>query len=264
MTGGIERFNKCFLKALSVLDKDKKTYSVSMSAHDTDIIEKYTDVDKYKSFNGKKASFTFKSVLAARNFDCIVLGHINLALIGLAIKKLFPTKRLILITHGIDVWGSISSPKKKILEKADLILSVSNYTKQQIVESHKISAEKIRVFPNTIDPYFPIPDTYNSDGKLRERYGLKKIDYVLYTLSRLKSTELYKGYDKVIKALSIVINTHPNVKYVIAGKYDEKEKERILQVAKEHNVLENVILTGFLNEDELVAPLPNGRYIYYA
>lgn len=252
MTGGIERFNRCFLKALNLLDTEKKTDSFCLSAYDTSILEQYTSEKRYKSFGKSKLRFSIESILRAKDYDCIILGHVNLAPIGLAIKKLFPSKKLILITHGIDVWGGISKSKKEIMKRADIILSVSNFTKKKIVDNHKIQEQKIVIFPNAIDPYFPIPKSLNVNNELKKRYKIDDDDFILYTLSRLRSTELYKGYDKVIMALSSVVKTHPNIKYVIAGKYDIAEKERVEGIVKSYGMEGNVILTGFLNEEELV------------
>src|SRR5690606_9623727 len=111
--------------------------------------------------------------------------HINLGIAGVLIKKLYPSKRLVLITHGIDVWRSLSGNRKRVLQLADKILSVSNFTKQKVMELHGVSEQKISVFPNTIDPFFPIPDNVKRVDSIRERYGIGKDDFVIYTLTRL-------------------------------------------------------------------------------
>lgn len=252
IAGGIERFNKCMLKALSILDDSGKTNSCSLSAYDTEMSERYYPASKYRCYKRNKFLFLSDSLRRASKSDVVILGHINLALIGLMIKKLFPRKIVILATHGIDVWGDLNASKKKVLQQVDLILSVSNFTKQKMVEKHGIDKDKIEVFPNTIDPYFPIPHSVQTNNKLRERYGLTGEDFVLYTLTRLRNTELYKGYDKVIEAMKAVVANYPNTKYVLGGKYDPDEKERIERLIEENGLEQNVILTGFLEESELV------------
>lgn len=252
-TGGIERFNKCFLKALGVLDKEGKTDSYSLSAYDHEVSERYYDIDRYKGFSQNKISFVLNSILFARKYDVVFLGHINLALVGVVIKRLYPSKKVILITHGIEVWTELTGIKKTILNTADRIMSVSNFTKSKIEKVQGVDGKKITVFPNTIDPYFPIPEQVTRVDGLRERYKLKATDYVIYTLTRLSGTELFKGYDKVIMALPALIKNHPQIKYVIAGKYDAGEKQRINKLVDDLGLQEHVILTGFLLEEELVA-----------
>ncbi|HEY9363498.1 MAG TPA: hypothetical protein VIQ00_09575, partial [Chitinophagaceae bacterium] len=104
LTGGIEKFNKCFLKALWKLSQENDWKVASYSLYDSSSEEKYFPEKKYKGFNQKKIAFVLQSVLQARKYDQVIFGHINLAIAGLLIKFIFPSKKLILITHGIEVW----------------------------------------------------------------------------------------------------------------------------------------------------------------
>lgn len=252
-TGGIERFNKCLLKALGELDREGVTGSKAMSAYDTLALNQYYPAGKYKGFTGNKASFILKAITQARKYDIILLGHVNMAVVGVLIKKLYPAKRLILITHGIDVWRPLSGFKAMVLQLADKILSVSNFTRDKVLALHNVPAEKVAVFPNTIDPFFPMPDSVIRRDDLRARYGIATTDFVIYTLTRLSATEQFKGYDKVIAAVANIVARHKSVKYVIAGKYDATEKQRIETLVSQYGVQEHVVLTGFLKEEELVA-----------
>lgn len=251
-TGGIERFNKCFLKALSELDVKGLTESRSLSAYDSGVDEKYFSPKKYKGFSTNKPAFVAQSILAARKSDIIFLGHINMAVVGVMIKKLFPSKKVVLITHGIDVWRPLSGTRVKILNIADCIFSVSSFTKSKLAELHNVQSNRVKVFPNTIDPFFPIPVEVPAIDSLDKRYGIEENDFVIYTLTRLYSTELYKGYDKVIEAVGQLVKQHSNIKYVIAGKYDTAEKQRIDELIKQYRLEEHVILAGYIDEGELV------------
>lgn len=251
-TGGIEKFNKCFLKALSELDAKGISSSNSISAYDTSCSIDYYPVEKYQGYAMNKAKFVINSIIKARNYDIIVLGHINMAIVGTAIKKLMPQKKLVLITHGIDVWGELTGAKKKVLSLADKILSVSSFTKKKLMDVHYINEEKVDVFPNTIDPYFPQPTDLSIRKDLRERYNVKDDEFLLYTLTRLSSKEQYKGYDRVIEALAEVVNENKKVKYIIAGKYDEQEKQKVDQLIAKNNLDGHVQLLGFIDEEELV------------
>ena len=237
---------------MSDLDKQEITDSHSLSAYDTHVDSQYYDAGKYQGFAGRKLLFVMNSVLKARKYDIVVLGHINLSIAGIFVKWLYPSKRLILIVHGIDVWGELSFIKRMLLKKADEILAVSNYTKDKLLEKHSITSKKVQVFPNTIDPYFPISASVLRNNDLRNRYGLAKSDFILYTLTRLSHTETYKGYDKVIAAVAAIIDDYPAVKYIIAGKYDDSEKRRIDVLIDKYGLQGKIILTGFLDESELV------------
>lgn len=251
-TGGIERFNRCFLKALSDLDNKKITDSHAYSAYDDSALEQYYPKEKYRTFAGNKMYFVLASIAAAVRYDVIFLGHINMAVIGVAIKRLYPSKKVILITHGIDVWRELTGFKRQVLKSADKILSVSNFTKTKLIDLHGVSSDKVTVFHNTIDPFFPMPESLAKSGTLNMRYGIGKDDFVIFTLTRLSATELFKGYDKVIEALGQIVKTHRQLKYIIAGKYDDAEKQRIDSLVIEYELQGHVILTGFVKEEELV------------
>lgn len=251
-TGGIERFNRCFLKALSDFGKEQRLVSTSYSAYDNSASAQYYEQGSYRGFSKNKLMFAIKSTIAARNNDIIIVGHVNLAPIALLIKSLFPAKKMILITHGIDVWGELNNAKSKLLRVVDGILSVSSYTKDKLVTRHAVPEQKVTVFPNTIDPYFPVPERPGKDISMRERYGINKNDFVLFTLTRLKKTELYKGYDNVINAVAEIVKDHPDIKYVIGGKYDEQEYSRVNSLVAEMGLEKNIVLTGYLDEQELV------------
>lgn len=251
--GGIERFNRCFLKALKDIQQDTQLESIAYSMHDTNIIEAYYDKERYRGFNGNKISFVIQSVLKAFSSDIVILGHVNLAIVGLIIKRIYPKKRVLLITHGVDVWSELDGVKRKFLKVVDEIVCVSQFTKNKLVDVNKVAAEKVRIFPNTIDPYFPIPESFNIDTDLRSRYNLDKEDYVVFTLTRINEKEGFKGYDNVITALADIIDKVPRAKYVLAGKYTDVEKQRIDDVVKRYNLSDNVIFTGFIKEEELVS-----------
>jgi len=251
-TGGIEKFNRCFLKALSDLEAENNIYSNSHSLYDLETDEQYYPSEKYTGFGQDKSKFVLSSLKKAKRFNYIVLGHINLAIVGIILKLLLPKKKIILITHGIEVWGKLPFLHRLLLKKADRIFSVSNFTKGKILELENIQEQKISIFPNTIDPYFPIPDSFEKELSLRQEYDLKKEDFVLFTLTRLSSKEQYKGYDIVIKSLPALLKKYPRSRYVIAGMYDEIEKERIDSLIKELNLNSIVTIAGYIEDEKIV------------
>jgi phosphatidylinositol alpha-1,6-mannosyltransferase len=250
-TGGIEKFNKCLLKALSEFEENKSISITSYSLYDDQANEQYFLNKKYKGFSGKRIQFVIKSVFRARKFDQVILGHINMAVIGCLIRILYPKKNIILITHGIEVWTPLSGLKKRILHKANLVLAVSSFTRKKLVDVQHLDEGKTRLFYNTIDPYFRFPSTFNADNNLRQRYGLKKEDFVLFTLTRLSNAEKYKGYDAVIRCLPELTERISDLKYVIAGKYDQEEKQRIDDLIAQLKLKDKVLFTGYIKDEEV-------------
>src|SRR4051812_4360176 len=91
-TGGIEKFNKCLLKALSEFEEHKSISITSYSLYDDQANEQYFLNKKYKGFSGKRIQFVIRSVFRARKFDQVILGHINMAVVGCLIRILYPKK----------------------------------------------------------------------------------------------------------------------------------------------------------------------------
>ena len=96
-----------------------------------------------------------------------------------------------------------------------------------------------------------LPLNFTKPEHLLKRYWLTKENQVIFTLTRLASTEQYKGHDQVIKVMSKLKEKFPNVRYILAGQYDHSEEIRIQKLISEYKVDEEVIMTGFIKENEL-------------
>lgn len=247
--GGIEKFNKAFIKVLAELSAGEVRV---FSLHDGEPDAAYVSPNVFKGFSGGKITFLIEAIKAIREQDVVILGHINLAVLIVA-KLLNPSLKIILITHGIEVWqGNMRFFQKMVLVKADLILAVSSFTKNELIRLHQVPGEKIKVFHNTIDPFFEIKNSFNKPAYLLERYQLKEGNPVLLSICRLSAEEGYKGYDTVLRTLPAVKEKYSGIKYLVVGKYDASEKERLEQLAVEMGVADSLFLTGFVPEEELV------------
>lgn len=253
-TGGIEKFNRSFLKALQELNNERLIDAFAYSLYDSNCDENYFSKLFFKGYYGKKVPFVVNSILHSFKFDTIILGHINLALIGAVIKKIKPKIKIILITHGIEVWKEQNGLKKKILQCTDEIFSVSSFTKNKMLETNSyLNANKIKIFPNTIDPYFQFQTQFNKPDYLLKRYGIDENTKVLLTVTRLANSEQYKGYDFVIEALpQILYKNNNSIKYFIGGKGQTEELIRVKKLIQQNNIQEQVQLLGFINNEELI------------
>jgi len=255
-TGGIEKVCRVFGKALNDIaaaatGMQVKVFSLYDNAQDVDT--KYIPAGGFTGFNTAKIKFIFCTLRQAAAADTIIVSHINLLSVGYLAKILFPKKRLILFIHGIEVWKPLSASRKKMLGKCDKILSVSNFTKNKLIEHCGIPDGKITVLNNCLDPYLPEPVTGGKDEKLMKRYGFRETDIVLLTLTRLSSKELYKGYDNVLCSIQKLRQKFAGIKYLIAGRYDDEEKKRLDGIIAQGSLEEQVVFTGYVADDELAA-----------
>jgi len=249
--GGIQNFNKSFIKALFDIRNIDNLDIYCVSLHDALPDDKYIESINFIGCDGWKVKFFIHSLLKSYNADKVVIGHINLAPILLVIKILL-FRYMILIVHGIEVWNRLSFFKELSLESTDKILSVSEFTKSKILENHRLRSSKIFIFPNTVDPFFEFPSNFEKPELLKSKLHIRENDKVLLTISRLSSSEMYKGYDKVIEILPDVIKRVPNVKYLIVGKGDSEETERINTIINELRLEDHVFLLGYIPNDQLV------------
>ncbi len=223
----------------------------SVYDHNSDVMPQYISPANFKGFGFKRPRFAFKSLALAHTSDVVILSHINMAVVGLAIKLINPRCSVWLIAHGIEVWRPLSKVKKFFIEKCDKIICVSNFTKQEMIRWHHTNGNKCIVLNNAVDAFMVLPTSFTKPDYLLNKYKLNKDDVILFTLTRLAATEQYKGYEQVIKVIDKLKIKIPNIKYVLAGQYDAIEEARINQLIAEHQVQDQVILTGFINEKEL-------------
>ena len=207
----------------------------------------------FKSFNQHKISFVLKSLLHGCKSNIVLLSHINLLLVGWLIKKCKPSTKIVLLAHGIEVWQPLPSWKKKMLGTLDLILPVSNFTKEKMKSLYGLPEESFVVINNCLDPFLELPLEKGRSATLLNRYGLKKEQPVLLTVSRMVDTEQYKGYDKVLRTMPELMKLYPGIRYLLVGKTDGAEQQRLDQLIENLNIKEAVIFTGFISDEELAA-----------
>ncbi len=249
--GGIEKFNRAFMKALVQLQQPLQFTASFAGMYDLKVDESYIPAKHFTAYHGNRIKFVVQSFLRSLATDELIIGHINLAIIGVLYKFFRPQKKLTIICHGIEVFEPVSGIKKKLLQKADLILAVSSFTKNKLIEQQQVPEEKIIIFPNTLDPHFQLPADFSKPYYLKLRYGITEGEKVIFTLTRLNSEEGYKGYDKVIRVLPQLLKEGLQVKYILAGKADEAEAKRMQQLIEELNLQHHVLIPGFIAEEEV-------------
>lgn len=252
-TGGIQKMTRTLAHALNQVAIHNNWKFKLWSAYDanTDLLPQYLSSKNFTGF-ASRILFTLKAFLTAPKFDVVIISHINMALVGRAIKTLNPKCKIWVVAHGIEVWNDLSPTKKWLLKNCDKVICVSNFTKQQVVVKHCIDTNKCEVLNNALDPFMNLPATFTKPPYLIERYNLTANTPLLFTLTRLDAAEQYKGYEQVIKIISNLKQTFPAIKYIIAGKYGQEEKARIESIIQTYKVEEQVLLTGFVNDSELV------------
>lgn len=250
LTGGIEKVTRALAKVLNDLKANLliNKYFVH-SIYDDKPNEKYLPKSNFTGYKGNKIHFAFSTLLKAKQYNFIILSHINLLIIAWFIKKINSKTRIILLAHGIEVWRLSTGWKKKFLQSKCEIWAVSNFTADQLLKN-EIPKANISVLNNCLDPYFKPSNSFLKSKELLKRYHLKDNQQILFTLTRLSAAEQYKGYDKVINIMPNLYR-YPNLHYILAGKADEVELQRVKALIKACGVEDRVTLAGFIKDEEI-------------
>jgi phosphatidyl-myo-inositol dimannoside synthase len=255
-TGGIEKVCRIFAKVISELGSNaSRTKSEVLSMYDasTDADSRYLGPLSFVGFGKKKLSFVVVAIYAAWQSQVIVLSHINLLSVGFLIKLLRPRVKLVMFAHGIEVWSRLPRLRRWMMKKVDRVWCVSQFTLDKLATVNQVPTQKLSVLNNCLDPFLPLMEKQEKEKKLIEKYQLAPDDTVLFTLTRLSGKELYKGYDNVIRTLPGLLTTQPGIKYIIAGKYDADEKERIGKLIAQLGLGQHVVLAGYIADADLPA-----------
>ncbi|MBD2508836.1 glycosyltransferase [Nostoc muscorum FACHB-395] len=249
-TGGIECYSSLCLKAFESLYPDS-AYDIVIK-HDTDVPSKSTNLCFHATGNWPLSLRT--PILAAQMIGLglwqrpklIFSTHLNFSVIAYLLKRLIGIPYWV-AAHGIEAWDIQNPTLKKALKNADLILAVSNYTRDRLLKEQNLQPDKVVVLPNTFTPnrfrIAPKPDY------LLQRYGLNAQQPIILTVARLSQSEQYKGYNKILSVLPQIRQAIPNVHYVIVGK--GTDRPAVEQLIAESQLQDCVTLTGYVPDREL-------------
>jgi glycosyltransferase involved in cell wall biosynthesis len=253
MTGGIEKVCRILSKALEEINPHSPVHLYSMYDEPKDAEgNRYFSTSNFKGFSKRKISFIIEAVKLGCQKETVILSHVNLLLVGWLIKLCSPKTKVILLTHGIEVWQPLSSLKKMFLKKCDGVISVSRYTAYKVIDLQNVPASKVKVLNNAIDPFLDLERDKNVVD-IRQQYKIPSSASVLLMLTRIASTETRKGYHQVVQALPLVKKYFPDVCFLLAGKYEDAEQQKIMDTATAVGVNENVVMTGFVPDEWLNA-----------
>lgn len=215
------------------------------------LMDRYLPAANFFAFGRHKLRYTWAALKAGLKADVLILSHINLAVIGCLLYLLNPKCRIFLIAHGVEVWRPLNGWKKMLLRIASRVLCVSSFTRTQLIAMHAANPDRCVVLNNALDPFLPLPAVFTKPQFLLDRYGIMPGAKVVLTLTRIAATEHFKGYDQVMRAVAVLKKSWPDLVYLLAGPANVQEKMRLERLIAELRLQANVILTGFITEEEL-------------
>ena len=179
--------------------------------------------------------------------DLIVITHLNFSPVARLLKWLFGIPYWVSL-HGIEAWDLEHPGRRRALAGADLLLPVSEFTRDRVRTEQGISGERFFVLHDTVDE-----EKFTIGARpewLAQRLGFSEEDAIILTVGRLARAEAYKGQDRIIRALPVIRQRVPRVKYLIVG--DGDDRPRLEALTASLGVTDAVVFAGRIPEAEIV------------
>lgn len=271
----IRNLEKCFVDTrldLTIININSTTDEVSLSSNN-DI--KIIDIPIAKYSLRKEQNIYYKNLIfLLRQFipyyDEENVFFFNYQCDGQMIpslKEYYPKTQMIFIIHFLDwslqIFGntkvfnaiinksSLCTEEEKkvfqmykeelgVLNNADKVICLSQYTKQLLCEQYKINPKKIRLIYNgLLDEGGIIPK--NTKKELKRSLHFEEKEKIILYVGRLDS---HKGGMELVRAFKILLDTDPDCRLVIIGSGDDS-----IYFEQIKGIWAKVVFTGKLDND---------------
>lgn len=131
-------------------------------------------------------------------------------------------------------------------ERSDLIITVSEFSKKEIINYMDIKGDRIHVVTNGVDcEKYNRERDLNQLGAVKRKYGIRG-EYILY----MGTLEPRKNIGVLLEAYNILTEDDNSLpKLVIAGKKGWMY-ERLFQMVQEFGLSDQIIFTGYIENDD--------------
>jgi phosphatidyl-myo-inositol dimannoside synthase len=244
--GGIAQYNRDLFDALCASSEVESILSLTRHRPDSDI-----EIPKKLSerfLPGSELRYLAAAVMTGLKMrtDVVLCGHVNLLPVAALLKRLTGSK-LILEAYGFEIWQRLPGMRSWGTHDVDLVISISRYTREQLIRWSGLEPRKIKIVPNAVHL-----DRYAQTEKPRslvERYGVEG-KRVLLTVGRLPGHERYKGQDRIISLLPKLTARFPNLIYLIVG--DGEDRLRLEALTVKLGLQDQVVFAGRIPEEEKI------------
>jgi glycosyltransferase involved in cell wall biosynthesis len=137
---------------------------------------------------------------------------------------------------------------KSAVKKSEKIITVSNFTKNQIIKYFKAPEEKIKVTYLGFDSNFKIVGDQKILNQIKNKYGISK-PFLFY----VGVWRDHKNLPNLIKAFNLIKDYFKlDIQLVLGGQADDRYPEILEEIKKSKNQAD-IIRPGFIPEHELPA-----------
>jgi glycosyltransferase involved in cell wall biosynthesis len=136
--------------------------------------------------------------------------------------------------------------EESMLHRARKIIAVSEFTKRELTHYYKIPPHKIKVIHNGVDIKKFQPTT--DKRKIKAELGFNPDDIAIVSVGRLYAR---KGLFTLIESMPAVVKRFPNAKFIISGKGQSDEMQKLISHATKLGVINNIVFTGYYPDKKL-------------
>ncbi|MDD5342390.1 MAG: glycosyltransferase family 1 protein [Patescibacteria group bacterium] len=269
--GGVTRYAEQLLRRLFELDK-KNEYTLFLNAWaQTERVDfDYPNVN-YKTTRWPNKLFNSSLVFLKRPALDSLIGRCDVFFApNLNFLSLSPDCPLVLTIHDLSfelypkflswkrrLWHRFISPRR-LVERADGIIAVSESTKRDLVELYRVSADKIKVIYPGVDARKFNSVTGRDLASVREKYRLNQS--FIFSLSFL---EPRKNLMATLQAFDLFKEKYPRpLQLILAGQssWQHSQLERLRLSLKNR---EDVRFIGYVSESEKVCLMKLAQVFVY-
>ncbi len=202
----------------------------------------------FTGFGRGKSAFARAALRAAGRSAAaagvVLAAHVNLAPVAALVKARRPRWRMLVLTHGVEVWEPLRSWRRWALRRADVVLAPSRDTAEKVVVQQGIARDKVKQSPWGLDP--ALETNGGEANHLPRRFPSGR---VVLTVGQWRASEKYKGLDTLLAAMPQVMARVPDAWLVAVGGGDDRE--RLQSLARESPAGERMVFLDGLSQEEL-------------
>lgn len=251
--GGISRYSRYQIEALRNSDRVKQVFVMSLHPPKGDVFEE--DISVEKTYNGvsplSKLQFISGALRVARRLEADVIwsNHVNLSPISVLAAVLTKGRSIVNI-YGREVWSRLGGLRLWALRRCDHIVSDCHFTANWVQQNLKLNSKKMDVIWDCVDTRKFTPGLVDPEIALKYNVPFVKGRLRLMSLGRLESSQMHKGYHRIIETMLEIRDNLP-VDYIIGG--SGPALSELKNLVCRYGLEGRVFFTGSIKESDLSA-----------
>lgn len=213
--GGVPRLARHTAAAFARAAREQGLEPVLLSLNDAGVVhvDVAEDLAVASGFGRGKLQLGARVLRESARARMIFLHHPNLAPLGTLARAAGRVPSVVTQGFGIDVWQPLSAARRRALQRADACILISEHVRDEAIRVQGVRPERARVVQPCVDP-----------GLLPTSAPPPASQPRVLCVTRLDSTESYKGVEPLIRAMPLVARDVPDASLIIAGEGDDRPR----------------------------------------